>query len=81
MYKGRESMHNPFLMYHSPYNDHQYVKIIIAPMYMQVSPAVVPLQVQQPMVHTHQFLFGPSFYKNLYFKHFHYHVKAQAWEG
>ncbi|WP_212935525.1 hypothetical protein [Bacillus hominis] len=58
-------MHNPFLIYHSPYN-HQYIKIIIDPMYMQVSPVVVPLQVQQqPMVHTHQFLLGPSFYPAL----------------
>ncbi|WP_252200249.1 hypothetical protein [Bacillus mycoides] len=55
--------------------------MIINPMYMQVSPAVVPLQVQQSMVHTHPILFGPSFYENPYFKHFHYNVKAQVWEG
>ncbi|PEA07348.1 hypothetical protein CN425_13380 [Bacillus cereus] len=82
MYKGRESMHNPFLIYHSPYNHHQYIKFIIDPMYMQVSPAVVPLQVQQPPIaHAHYYLYGPSFYENPYFKHFHYHVKAQVWEG
>ncbi|AJH18309.1 MULTISPECIES: hypothetical protein [Bacillus] len=74
-------MHNPFLIYHSPYNDHQYIKMIINPMYMEVSSAVVPLQVQQSMVHTHPILFGPSFYENPYFKHFHYNVKAQVWEG
>ncbi|HDR3889020.1 hypothetical protein E0M25_12120 [Bacillus mycoides] len=66
-------MHNPFLMYHSPYNDHQYVKIIIDPMYMQVQ--------QLPIAHAHYYLYGPSFYENPYFKHFHYHVKAQVWEG
>ncbi|EEL87080.1 hypothetical protein bcere0029_30830 [Bacillus cereus AH1272] len=49
---------------------------------MQVASAVVPLQVQQPSIaHSHQYLYGPSFYENPYFKHFHYHVKAQVWEG
>ncbi|MFD6508549.1 MULTISPECIES: hypothetical protein [unclassified Bacillus (in: firmicutes)] len=59
-------MHNPFLIYHSPYNHHQYIKFIIDPMYMQVSPVAVPLQVQQSTIaHSHQCLYGPSFYPAL----------------
>ena len=41
-------MHKPSLIAYSPYNHHIYTKIMIDPMYMQVSPAVVPLQMQQP---------------------------------
>ncbi|MGW5954051.1 hypothetical protein [Bacillus mycoides] len=75
-------MHNPLLIYHSPYNHHQHIKFIIDPMYMEVSSAVVPLQLQQPPIaHVHHYLYGPSFYENPYFKHFHYNVKAQVWEG
>lgn len=51
-------------------------------MYMQVSTTVVPLQMQQPPIaHVHHHLYGQSFYENPYFKHFHYNVKAQVWEG
>ena len=39
-------MHKPSLIAYSPYNHHIYTKIMIDPMYMQVSPAVVPLQMQ-----------------------------------
>ncbi|HDX9610432.1 hypothetical protein [Bacillus toyonensis] len=75
-------MHQPFLIAHSPYDHHLYAKIMISPMYLQVSPAVVPLQIQQPPIaHSHPYLYGPSFYENPYFKHFHYNVKAQVWEG
>ncbi|MCU5378743.1 hypothetical protein OCA08_16540 [Bacillus cereus] len=75
-------MHNPLLIYHSPYNHHQHIKFLIDPMYMEVSSAVVPLQLQQPPIaHAHNYLYGPSFYGNPYFKHFHYNVKAQVWEG
>ena len=38
-------MHKPSLIAYSPYNHHIYTKIMIDPMYMQVSPAVVPLQI------------------------------------
>ena len=37
-------MHKPSLIAYSPYNHHIYTKIMIDPMYMQVSPAVVPLR-------------------------------------
>ena len=39
-------MHKPSLIAYSPYNHHIYTKIMIDPMYMQVSPAVVPLQMR-----------------------------------
>ncbi|OQR57146.1 hypothetical protein [Bacillus sp. CDB3] len=75
-------MHHPLLIAHSPYNHHLYTKIMIDPMDMQVSSAIVPLQMQQPPIaHTHHYLYGPLFYENPYFKHFHYHVKAQVWDG
>ncbi|EJS57199.1 TPA: hypothetical protein ROX87_002004 [Bacillus thuringiensis] len=75
-------MHKPSLIAYSPYDHHIYTKIMIDPMYMQVSPAVVPLQMQQPLTaHMQHYLYGPSFYENPYFKHFHYNVKAQVWEG
>ncbi|WP_377865078.1 hypothetical protein [Bacillus sp. R86525] len=77
-------MHNPFLMYHPPYNNHQYIKIIIDPLYMQVSPAVVPLQMQYPqplIASAQQYAYGTAFYKSPYFKQFHNNVKAQVWEG
>ncbi|HDR7783407.1 MULTISPECIES: hypothetical protein [Bacillus] len=77
-------MHNPLLIYHSPYNHHQHIKFIIDPMYMQVSPSVVPLQMQYPqppIASAQQYLYGSSFYGNPYFKHFHHNVKAQVWEG
>ena len=41
-------MHHPFFIAHSPYNHHVYTKMMIDPLYMQVSPAVVPLQLQYP---------------------------------
>ncbi|KAB2440971.1 hypothetical protein [Bacillus luti] len=74
-------MHQPVLIAQSPYNHHLYTKIMIDPMYMQVAPVVVPMQMQQPTAYAHLYLYGPSFYENPYFKHFHYHVKAQVWEG
>jgi hypothetical protein len=40
---------------------------VIDPMYMQVSPAVVPLQMQQPLTaHMQHYLYGPSFFKCVY---------------
>ncbi|WP_033657645.1 hypothetical protein [Bacillus wiedmannii] len=75
-------MHHPLLIAHTLYNHHLYTKIMINPMYMQVSTTVVPLQIQQPPIaHVHHHLYGQSFYENPYFKHFHYNVKAQVWEG
>ena len=75
-------MHKPFFIAYSPYDHHIYTKMMINPMYMQISPAVVPLQMQQHAIaHSHQYLYGSSFYENPYFKHFHYNVKAQIWEG
>ena len=44
-------MHKPSLIAYSPYNHHIYTKIMIDPMYMQVSPAVVPLQMQPLTAH------------------------------
>ncbi|MED2749305.1 hypothetical protein P4278_03365 [Bacillus thuringiensis] len=75
-------MHHPFLIVHSPYSHHVYTKMMIAPLYMQVSPVVVPLQIQQPpIVHSHHYLYETAFYKHPYFKQFHNNVKAQVWEG
>ncbi|PGK43520.1 hypothetical protein CN907_07385 [Bacillus anthracis] len=77
-------MHQPSLIAYSPYNHHVYTKMVIDPMYMQVSPAVVPLQMQYPqlpLVNAHQYSYGTAFYKNPYFKQFHNNVKAQVWEG
>ncbi|GAB6433180.1 hypothetical protein bcgnr5372_50520 [Bacillus luti] len=75
-------MHHPVLIAQSPYNHHLYTKIMIDPMYMQVSQTIVPMQMPQLLTaHAHHYLYGPSFYENPYFKHFHYHVKAQVWEG
>ena len=75
-------MHKPSLIAYSPYDHQIYKKIMIDPMYMQVLPAVVPLQMQQPLAaHMQHYLYGPSFYESPYFKHFHNNVKAQVWEG
>ncbi|MCU5516613.1 hypothetical protein [Bacillus wiedmannii] len=77
-------MHKPFLIAYSPYNHHIYTKIMIAPMYMQVSPSVVPLQMQYPhppIAHAQQYVYETAFYKHPYFKQFHNNVKAQVWEG
>ncbi len=35
-------MHQPFFIAYSPYNHYAYTKMMIKPLYMQVSPAVVP---------------------------------------
>ncbi|EEK83133.1 hypothetical protein bthur0001_30500 [Bacillus thuringiensis serovar tochigiensis BGSC 4Y1] len=51
---------------------------------MQVSPAVVPLQLQYPqppITSTQQYVYETAFYKHPYFKQFHNNVKAQVWEG
>ncbi|MED0952066.1 hypothetical protein P4T34_00855 [Bacillus mobilis] len=77
-------MHHPFLVAYSPYNHHVYTKMVIDPLYMQVSPAVVPLQMQHtqsPFTNAQQYAYGTAFYKNPYFKQFHNNVKAQVWEG
>ncbi|HGH7182403.1 hypothetical protein DXB51_25910 [Bacillus cereus] len=75
-------MHHPVLIAQSPYNHHLYTKIMIDPMYMQVSQTIVPMQMPQLLTaHAHHYSYGPSFYENPYFKHFHYNVKAQVWEG
>ncbi|MGZ7151327.1 hypothetical protein [Bacillus sp. BC08] len=77
-------MHKPSLIAYSPYDHHIYTKIMIDPMYMQVSPVVVPLQMQYPqpsITSAQQYLYGSSFYGNPYYKHFHHNVKAQVWEG
>ncbi|MEK4497955.1 MULTISPECIES: hypothetical protein [Bacillus] len=77
-------MHHPFFIAHSPYHHHVYTKMMIAPLYMQVSPAVVPLQLQYPqppIASTQQYVYETAFYKHPYFKQFHNNVKAQVWEG
>ncbi|QIW19747.1 hypothetical protein [Bacillus thuringiensis] len=75
-------MHKPSLIAYSPYDHHIYTKIMITPMYMQVSPAIVPLQLQQPPIaHAQQYVYETAFYKHPYFKQFHNNVKAQVWEG
>ncbi|WP_270606479.1 hypothetical protein [Bacillus mobilis] len=77
-------MHHPFLVAYSPYNHHAYTKMVIDPLYMQVSPVVVPLQMQHtqpPITNAQQYAYGTAFYKNPYFKQFHNNVKAQVWEG
>ncbi|MED0932241.1 hypothetical protein P4T29_11530 [Bacillus mobilis] len=77
-------MHQPFLFAYSPYNHHVYTKMVINPLYMQVSPDVVPLQMQHPqppITNAQQYAYGTAFYKNPYFKQFHNNVKAQVWEG
>ena len=57
-------MHKPSLIAYSPYNHHIYTKIMIDPMYMQVSPAVVPLQMQQPLTaHMQYYLYNLHFMK------------------
>lgn len=51
---------------------------------MQVSPAVLPLQMQYPqppIANAQQYLYETAFYKHPYFKQFHNNVKAQVWEG
>ncbi|MEZ2325728.1 hypothetical protein R1C46_18125 [Bacillus tropicus] len=77
-------MQYPFFIAHSPYGHYPYTKMMINPLYMQVSPAVVPLQMQHtqpPITNVQQFVYGIAFYKNPYFKQFHNNVKAQVWEG
>ncbi|MBE5088455.1 hypothetical protein IGI03_10450 [Bacillus thuringiensis] len=77
-------MHQPFFIAYSPYNHYAYTKMMIKPLYMQVSPAVVPLQMQYPqppIANAQQYLYETAFYKHPYFKQFYNNVKAQVWEG
>ncbi|AIK39619.1 hypothetical protein COM13_09755 [Bacillus pseudomycoides] len=79
-----ERIHEPSLIFHSPYSSHAYTKVFVHPMYIQVyeQPFAPQSQVQLiPSVAMYNFFYGPILYGSPFFKHFNHIVKAQIWDG
>ncbi|EOA3903236.1 hypothetical protein ACO11K_002211 [Bacillus cytotoxicus] len=77
-------MHEPSLIFQSPYDGHSYKKVLIHPMYMQVvEPPFFPYSSSYvpSFVPAYPVIYGSTVYTSPFYKHFPHIIKAKVWDG